>query len=108
MASAPLDPTAQPKIISITGGPGIAFPLTRKLHGASIGHEPWQTVSAYAGTLLSSAELEPSARRKIEEYARVDRMQLAETIRDERPDVILFGGRALEMWAFSYPEIAAV
>jgi hypothetical protein len=47
-------------------------------------------------------------RRKIEEYVRLDRAQLADTIHDRRPDVILFGGSALEMWAFSHPEIATV
>jgi len=103
-----LVPVSHPKIISITGGPGIAFPLTRKLQGASMGHEPWQTVSVYGGLLLSSRDLNPQARRKIEEYLRLDRAQLTETIGTKRPDVILFGGSALELWAFSHPEIATV
>jgi hypothetical protein len=106
---------AHPKIISIDTGPELAFPLIRKLQGAPTGHQPWQMVSGYADLLLNSGALDPGAnrkvlnpviRRRIEEYARVDRKELADTIHLRRPDAILIANRVLARWAFSDPGIA--
>ena len=108
---------AHPKIYSIDGAPGLAFPLTRKLQGAPLGRTPFQWITTYTDKLLNAGDLDPAsrkkmsdpaARRKIEEYAREDRFELAATIRTRHPDVILIEGKANEKWAFSYPEIAAV
>jgi hypothetical protein len=104
-----------PKVFSIYGAPGLAFPLTRKLHGAPLGRTPFQWISAYTDRLLTAGELDPSGskqildpalRRTIEDYARRDRDELADTIRSRHPDVILVGGNGEEQWALSHPEIA--
>jgi len=105
-----------PKVFSIYGAPGLAFPLTRKLDGAPLGRTPFQWISAYCDRMLAAGALDPagikpifdpSLRRTIEEYARRDRDELADTIRSRRPDVILVGGNGEEQWALSHPEIAA-
>ena len=51
--------------------------------------------------------LDPALRRTIEDFARRDRAELADTIRTREPDVIIVGGNGEELWALSYPEIAA-
>jgi hypothetical protein len=104
-----------PKVFSIYGAPGLAFPLTRKLHGAPLGRTPFQWISAYTDKMLTSGELDPTGkkvldpalRRRIEDFARRDRAELADTIRSRHPDVIIVGGNGEEQWALSYPEIAA-
>ena len=105
-----------PKVFSIYGAPGLAFPLTRKLDGAPLGRTPFQWVSAYTDVLLTAGELDPGGknrildpalRRTIEDYARRDRDEVADTIRTRRPDVILVGGNGEEQWALSKPQIAA-
>lgn len=107
---------AHPKVFSIYGAPGLAFPLTRKLHGAPLGRTPFQWISAYTDVLLTAGELDPAGkkqivdpalRRTIEDYARRDRDEVADTIRTRRPDVILVGGNGEEQWALSKPQIAA-
>lgn len=105
-----------PKVFSIYGAPGLAFPLTRKLHGAPLGRTPFQWISAYTDRMLTVGELDPQGnkkildpalRRTIEEFARRDRDELADTLRTRHPDVIIVGGNGEEQWALSYPEIAA-
>jgi hypothetical protein len=107
----------RPKVLSIYGSPGIAFPLTRKLRGTPIGRTPFQWISAYTDRFLSAGQLDPAAksgihdpalRRRIAEYGRRDRFELADTIRTRRPDVILIGDKGERHWAFSHPEIAQV
>jgi len=105
-----------PKIISIYGAPGLAFPLTRKLDGAPLGRTPFQWISAYTDRMLTAGTLDPTGstqisnpalRRTIENYARQDRLELADLIRTRHPDVILVGGDGERQWALSHPEIAA-
>jgi hypothetical protein len=105
-----------PKVFSIYGAPGLAFPLTRKLHGAPLGRTPFQWISAYTDRMLTVGELDPQGnkkildpalRRTIEEFARRDRDELADTLRTRHPDVIIVGGNGEEQWALSYPQIAA-
>ena len=105
-----------PKVFSIYGAPGLAFPLTRKLHGAPLGRTPFQWISAYTDVMLTAGTLDPGVHRKIldphlrqtiEGYARRDRDELADTIRSRGPDVIIVGASGEERWALSYPQIAA-
>jgi len=105
-----------PRIISIEGGPGVAFPLTRKLRGTAIGRTPFQWVSAFTNRMLTVGELDrggthkildPVLRHRLEEYARLDRQELADSIRTGKPDVVLIGGKVERLWALSHPEIAA-
>ncbi len=105
-----------PKVFSIYQAPGLAFPLTRKLHGAPLGRTPFQWISAYTDVMLAVGELgsadhkkilDPQLRQTIEDYARRDREELADTIRTRRPDVIIVGANGEERWALSYPQIAA-
>jgi len=105
-----------PKIVSIYGAPGLAFPLTRKLDGAPLGRTPFQWISAYTDRMLSAGGLDPTGnkpianptlRRTIEEYARADREQLADLIRTRHPDIILVGGEGERQWALSHREVAA-
>jgi len=105
-----------PKIVSIYGAPGLAFPLTRKLDGAPLGRTPFQWISAYTDRMLSAGTLDPTGntqvadpqlRRTIENYARQDRLELANLIRTRHPDIILVGGDGERQWALSHPEIAA-
>jgi len=105
-----------PKIVSIYGAPGLAFPLTRKLNGAPLGRTPFQWISAYTDRMLSAGGLDPTGntpiadpalRRMIEDYARADREQLADLIRTRHPDIILVGGEGERQWALSHREVAA-
>jgi hypothetical protein len=105
-----------PKIVSIYGAPGLAFPLTRKLDGAPLGRTPFQWISAYTDRMLTAGGLDPTGntqisnpalRRTIEDYARQDRHELADMIRARHPDVILVGGDGERQWALSHPEVAA-
>jgi hypothetical protein len=98
---------AHPKVVSINGGPEIAFPLTRKLGGTPIWPVPFQWVSAGADRLLESDALDPETRSRIEHYAWADRQELAQSIRTQRPDVILIGDGPDERWALGHAEIAA-
>jgi hypothetical protein len=95
-----------PRVISISGGPGLAFPLIRKLSGTPVGRAPFQWVSEYAELLLQSDRLSASSRKKIEELARLDRLELCSDIRFGKPDVILFGSQAERQFAFSHADIA--
>jgi hypothetical protein len=104
-----------PKIVSIYGAPGLAFPLTRKLDGTPLGRTPFQWISAYTDRMLTAGGLDPTGntqisdpalRRTIEGYARQDRRELADMIRTRHPDVILVGGAGERRWAFSHPEVA--
>jgi len=96
-----------PRVISISGGPGLAFPLIRKLSGTPVGRAPFQWVSEYAELLLQSDRLSASSRKRIEELARLDRLELCGDIRFGKPDVILFGSQAERQFAFSHSDIAA-
>jgi len=96
-----------PKVVSFTEGPELAFPLMRKLHATAIARVPFQWVSHNAESLLASAQLTSPARHRLEEYARVDRAELAATIHTRQPDAILIGGQWELAWALSHPEIAA-
>lgn len=107
---------AHPKVFSIYGAPGLAFPLTRKLQGAPLGRTPFQWITAYTDVMLTSGELDPgekkqivdpALRRTLEDYARRDRDEVADTIRTRHPDVILVGGNGEEKWALSKPQIRA-
>ena len=106
----------RPKVISISDGPNVAFPLTRKLHGIAVGRAPFQLISAYVDRMLTAGTLDPEGGRKvrdpatrqmIEGYGRQDRKELVDAIRTGRPDLVLIDGRAEKIWAFSHPEIAA-
>jgi len=96
-----------PKLVTLSEGPELAFPLTRKLHAIALGRAPFQWISQNADGLLASEQLDPGTRREIYEYGRQDRAELVDTIRIRRPDVILIGGKGEEKWAFSDPQIVA-
>ena len=104
-----------PRIVAIDGGPSVAFPLTRRLHGTLLGRTPFQWITAFTDRWLASGGLDPNAgrsvldaatRRRLEEYGRKDRLELADTIRRGHPDVILIGDDIDRRWAFSHAEIA--
>jgi len=99
---------AHPKVFAFAGGPQVAFPLTRILKGTSLGPTPFQWVSDRADRMLASDPMDLATRRRIEDYARVDRVRTALAVRTFQPDVILVEGKLREDWAHSHREIAAV
>jgi hypothetical protein len=94
-----------PRIATIDGGPELAFPIVRILHGTSVGEILLINIAALR--LQGTQRLDQAHQRIIERYALAERRAFARSIVEGRPNVLIVA-RGLEAWALGQPEIAAV
>lgn len=78
-----------PKILAITGEPGLGHPLTRTLQGTWVSRQQSLWVAAYLRNLRGGASIDPERNAILEMYAAKERAMLVEDIRKNRPTVVL-------------------
>lgn len=78
-----------PKILAITGEPGIGHPLTRALQGTWVSRQQSLWVAAYLRNLRGGASIDPERNAILEMYAAKERAMLVEDIRKNPPTVVL-------------------
>jgi len=94
-----------PRIATICGGPELAFPVVRVLHGTSVGEILLINIAALR--LSATQKLDQAQQRVVESYALAERRAFVRSIVKNRPNVLIVAS-GLKAWAFSQPEIAAV
>ena len=95
----------RPRIATVCGGPELAFPLVRILHGTSVGEILLINVAALR--LRAGQRLDLAKQKIVERYALDERRAFVRSVTNGRPNVIVVA-TGLKDWAFSQPEIAAV
>jgi len=94
-----------PRIATICGGPELAFPVVRVLHGTSVGEILLINIAALR--LSATQKLDQAQQRVVESYALAERRAFVRSIVKGRPNVLIVAS-GLKVWAFSQPETAAV
>ena len=97
-----------PKILTISGEPGIGHPMTRALGGTSVSREPMIWVAAYGRYLSQHGSPDPKMLATLERHAATERQWLIEDIRKTPPTVVLIDNLTDHWgsWLRSYPDIA--
>jgi hypothetical protein len=78
-----------PKILAITGEPGLGHPLTRALEGTWVSRQQSLWVAAYLHNLRGGASIDPERNAVLEAYAARERAMLVEDIQKNQPTVVL-------------------
>jgi len=78
-----------PKILAITGEPGLGHPLTRALEGTWVSRQQGLWVAAYLQIMRSGAPLDPRQNAALDVYAARERVMLIEDIKNNEPTVVL-------------------
>jgi hypothetical protein len=103
-----LDP--HPKILAITGEPGLGHPLTRALEGTWVSRQPSLWVAAYLQIMRRGAPLDPRQNAALDLYAARERAMLIEDIKNNEPTVVLVDNFSdnWSKWLADNPDVAAV
>lgn len=78
-----------PKILAITGEPGLGHPLVRALQGTWVSRQQGLWVAGYLRNLRNSAARDPRQDAVLDHYAAREREMLIEDIRKNEPTVVL-------------------
>jgi hypothetical protein len=78
-----------PKILAITGEPGLGHPLTRALEGTWVSRQQSLWVAAYLHNLRGGASIDPERNAVLEAYAARERAMLVEDIQKNQPTIVL-------------------
>ncbi len=78
-----------PKILAITGEPGVGHPLVRALQGTWVSRQQGLWVAAYLRSLRNSAALDQRQQAMLDHYAAQERAMLIEDIGKTEPTVVL-------------------
>ena len=78
-----------PKILAITGEPGIGHPLVRALQGTWVSRQQALWVEGYLRTLRNNAAHDPRQDAALEHYGAREREMLIEDIKKNEPTVVL-------------------
>jgi hypothetical protein len=101
---------AHPKILAVSGEPGLGHPLTRALQGTWVSRQQGLWVAAYLQSMRSAAPLDPVRNAALEGYAARERAMLMEDIGKNAPTVVLvdnFSGN-WSMWLQDHPDVAGL
>jgi hypothetical protein len=101
---------AHPRILAVTGEPGLGHPLTRALQGTWVSRQQGLWVAAYLQSMRSAAPLDPIRNAALEKYAARERDMLMEDIRKTPPTVVLvdnFAGN-WSVWLQDHPDVAGL
>jgi hypothetical protein len=97
-----------PKILAITGEPGVGHPLVRALDGTWVSRQQGLWVAGYLRNIRQSGPLDPQQEAMLDRYAARERAMLIEDIRKNPPTVVLvdnFSDRWSD-WLQQNPDIA--
>jgi hypothetical protein len=98
----------QPKILAITGEPGLGHPLVRALQGTWVSRQQGLWVAGYLRSLRNGAALDQRQDATLDRYAAQERAMLMEDIRKNEPTVVLvdnFSGH-WSNWLQNNPDVA--
>jgi hypothetical protein len=97
-----------PKILAITGEPGLGHPMVRALQGTWVSRQQGLWVSGYLRTLHNAGRLDPQQEATLDRYAAHERAMLIEDIKKNPPTVVLvdnFSDRWRD-WLRDNPDVA--
>jgi hypothetical protein len=97
-----------PKILAITGEPGLGHPLVRALEGTWVSRQQGLWVAGYLHNIRQSGPRDPQQEAMLDRYASRERASLIEDIRKNPPTVVLvdnFSDRWSD-WLQQNPEVA--
>ena len=95
----------RPRIATVCGGPELAFPLVRILHGTSVGEILLINIADLR--LSATQRLDTSQQQIVERYAAAEREAFVRSVVYGRPNVFIVAN-GLKSWALGQPEIAGV
>jgi hypothetical protein len=78
-----------PKILAITGEPGLGHPMTRALQGTWVSRQQGLWVAAYLRNPRNGLSLDPQRKATLDVYATRERAMLIEDIKNNPPSVVL-------------------
>jgi hypothetical protein len=99
-----------PKILAITGEPGLGHPMVRALQDTWVSRQQGLWVAGYLRTLHNAGPLEPGQEAKLDRYAARERAMLIEDIRNNPPTVVLIDNYSDHWsdWLRDNPEVAGM
>jgi hypothetical protein len=97
-----------PKILAITGEPGLGHPMTRALQGTWVSRQQGLWVAAYLRNPRNGLALDPQRKAALEAYAAKERAMLIEDIRKNQPTVVLIDNFSdnWSRWLNDNPDVA--
>jgi hypothetical protein len=99
-----------PKILAITGEPGLGHPLTRALQGTWVSRQQGLWVAAYLRNPRSGLSLDPQRKAALDVYAARERAMLIEDIKKNQPTVVLVDNFSdyWSNWLQDNPDVAGL
>jgi hypothetical protein len=97
-----------PKILAITGEPGLGHPMVRALQGTWVSRQQGLWVAGYLRTLRNAGPLDPGQEATLARYAARERAMLIEDIKINPPTVVLIDNFSDQWsdWLRDHPDIA--
>jgi hypothetical protein len=99
-----------PKILAITGEPGLGHPMVRALQGTWVSRQQGLWVAGYLRSLHNAGPLDPQQEATLDRYAARERAMLIEDIEKNPPTVILVDNYSDHWsdWLRDNPDIASL
>jgi hypothetical protein len=99
-----------PKILAITGEPGLGHPMVRALHGTWVSRQQGLWVAGYLHTLHNTGRLDPQREATLDRYAARERAMLIEDIKKNPPTVVLVDNFSdhWSNWLTDHPDVAGM
>jgi hypothetical protein len=99
-----------PKILAITGEPGLGHPLVRALQGTWVSRQQGLWVAGYLRILRNSAALDQRQEATLDHYAAQERAMLIEDIGKNEPTVVLVDNFSdhWSHWLQDNPDVAGL
>jgi hypothetical protein len=97
-----------PRILAITGEPGLGHPMTRALQGTWVSRQQGLWVAAYLRNPRNGLSLDPQRKAALEAYAAKERAMLIEDIKNNQPTVVLIDNFSdnWSSWLKDHPDVA--
>jgi hypothetical protein len=97
-----------PKILAITGEPGLGHPLTRALEATWVSRQQGLWVAGYLHNMRSGGPLDPGQNEALDAYAARERAMLIEDIKKNEPTVVLVDNFSANWsaWLQHNPDVA--
>ncbi|MFO1116308.1 MAG: hypothetical protein U1E28_11525 [Beijerinckiaceae bacterium] len=99
---------AHPRLAALAEQLDIGHPAVRLVDGTWIGRRNAIWVNNCVQHILATTKVDADKKSRLEEFARQDRVLLAEDIARGRPDVVLVESAALRAWAGRQKELAGL
>ena len=97
-----------PKILAITGEPGLGHPMVRALQGTWVSRQQALWVDGYLRTLRTDPARDPRRDAMLDRYGAREREMLIEDIRKNEPTVVLVDNFSDQWsgWLHDHPDVA--